>query len=117
MMTNVRSLLTVLPLDVQAEMLTENQLLQDIVELRKELAKWLSPPDPSINLNTAGQARHEGTAMWFTQSSIFKNWKASSSLLWIHGKRKFSISSHSPLLRDLYVHSGLWKICSYVRQP
>ena len=116
-MTNVSSLLADLLLDVQAEMLTGNQLLQDVVGLRKDLANWLSPPDPSINLNTAGQARHEGTAVWFTQSSVFKNWKASSSFLWIHGKRKSSISSHSPLLTDLYVRSGLWKICSYVRQP
>ncbi|KAF8487513.1 hypothetical protein DFH94DRAFT_29981 [Russula ochroleuca] len=62
-----------------------NQLLQDIAKLRQDLANWLSPPDPSINFNTADHARHKGTAEWFTQSSVFNNWKESSSLLWIHG--------------------------------
>ena len=61
-------------------MLTGNQL-------RQGLAKWLSPPDPFVNFNTADHARHKGTAEWFTQSSVFKNWKESSSLLWVHGKR------------------------------
>ena len=71
-------------------MLIGNQLLQDIVGLRKDLENWLSPPDPFINFNTADHARHEGTAVWFTQSDVFKNWKQSSSLLWIHGKRTSS---------------------------
>jgi hypothetical protein len=97
-------------------MLIGNQLLQDIVGLRKDLENWLSPPDPFINFNTADHARHEGTAVWFTQSDVFKNWKESSSLLWIHGKRTSSvIFARSLLLTGLYVHSGLWKICSHVR--
>ncbi|KAH9963654.1 hypothetical protein BJV74DRAFT_799719 [Russula compacta] len=45
-----------------------------------------SPPDPSVNYNTASDAHHEGTALWFTQSNAFKNWKQSGSFLWIHGK-------------------------------
>jgi protein subunit release factor A len=60
--------------------LTENQL-------RKELRKWLSPPDPSTNHNIARKAHHKGTASWFFQGSIFEEWKSSPSLLWIHGKR------------------------------
>ena len=71
-------------------MLTGNQL-------RQGLENWLSPPDLSKNFNTAVQARHEGTAEWFTQSAVFKSWKESSSLLWIHGKRKSSV-----LLRALH---------------
>ncbi|KAF8463773.1 hypothetical protein DFH94DRAFT_827487 [Russula ochroleuca] len=55
-------------------------------QLRQDLAKWLSPPDPFINFNTADHSRHKGTAEWFTQSSVFKNWKESNSLLWVHGK-------------------------------
>ncbi|KAH9980439.1 hypothetical protein BJV74DRAFT_798133 [Russula compacta] len=55
-------------------------------QMRQNLEKWLSPPDPSINYNTASDAHHDGTAMWFTQSSSFDNWKQSNSLLWIHGK-------------------------------
>ncbi|KAH9960741.1 hypothetical protein BJV74DRAFT_360668 [Russula compacta] len=55
-------------------------------QIRRDLTNWLSPPDPSVNYNTASDAHHEGTALWFTQSNAFKNWKASGSFLWIHGK-------------------------------
>src|SRR6267154_5107131 len=60
--------------------LTGNQLRQDI-------RRWLSPPDPSTNHNIACSAQHEGTATWFFQENGFKEWKSSGSLLWIHGKR------------------------------
>jgi hypothetical protein len=61
--------------------------------LVEKFQKWLSPADPSINFNIARRAYHEGTAMWFIQSSIFKRWKSegSESLLWIHGKRTFGL--------------------------
>ncbi|KAH9177989.1 hypothetical protein EDB89DRAFT_2239711 [Lactarius sanguifluus] len=55
-------------------------------ELRKDLRKWVAPPDPSVNYNTASGAHHEGTAEWCTKGNILANWKASGSLLWIHGK-------------------------------
>jgi hypothetical protein len=58
-------------------------------QLRKDLKDWLSPPDPSINFNTANDARYEGTALWFMESKAFKEWEESSSLLWIYGKRTF----------------------------
>ena len=67
--------------------LTESQLLE-------KQQKWLSPPDPSTNHNIARKAHHKGTASWFFQGSIFEQWKSSSSLLWIHGKRtSFSLST------------------------
>ena len=56
-------------------------------ELRKDLRKWIAPPDPSVNYNTACSAHHEGTAAWCTEGKTVANWKASGSLLWIHGKR------------------------------
>ena len=56
-------------------------------QLRENLRKWLSPPDPSTNHNMACGTHHKGTATWFLQSSTFQTWKFSSSLLWIHGKR------------------------------
>ena len=84
-MTSVRNLVTALSLAVRAQMLIGNQL-------RRDLTNWLSPPDPFINFNTADRARHEGTAVWFTQSDVFKNWKQSGSFLWVHGKR--TSSSH-----------------------
>ncbi|KAH9983395.1 hypothetical protein BJV74DRAFT_622140 [Russula compacta] len=55
-------------------------------QIRRDLQTWLSPPDPSVNYNTASDAHHEGTAAWFTESTTFEDWKTSGSLLWIHGK-------------------------------
>jgi len=65
-------------------MLTGNQL-------REKLREWLSPPNPSINHNTARDIQHEGTATWFIQSNKFNEWKKSGSLLWIRGNRVFSL--------------------------
>jgi hypothetical protein len=56
-------------------------------ELRKDFRKWIAPPDPSVNLQSASDAHHEGTAAWCTTGSTVANWKKSGSLLWIHGKR------------------------------
>jgi hypothetical protein len=56
-------------------------------ELRKDLRKWIAPPDPSVNFNTASDAHQEGTAAWCTKGNTVVAWKASGSLLWIHGKR------------------------------
>jgi hypothetical protein len=102
-MTGVRNLIVALSLAMQTQMLTGNELLQDIAKLRQDLAKWLSPPDPFINFNTADHARHQGTAEWFTQSSVFKDWKESSSFLWIHGKR----TSPSPICAPSFANRSL----------
>ena len=59
-------------------------------QLRKGLATWLSPPDPFINYNTASDARYGATGVWITKMTEFKNWKESTSLLWVYGKRTFS---------------------------
>ena len=56
-------------------------------QLLNNLASWLSPPDPFINYNTASDAHHEGTGMWFIESTAFQDWKVSTSLIWINGKR------------------------------
>ncbi|KAF8495911.1 hypothetical protein F5888DRAFT_1840219, partial [Russula emetica] len=57
-------------------------------QLRQDLRRWLSPPDPSTNHNIACNAHHEGTATWFFRGSIYQDWKSTSSepLLWIYGK-------------------------------
>ena len=48
--------------------------------------RWLSPPDPSINLNKAMQQRHRGSGLWFLQSEAFANWKTRrNSFLWLSG--------------------------------
>ena len=56
-------------------------------QIEQDVRKWFSPPDPSVNYNTACEAYQKGTAAWFFQSSIFKEWELIDSLLWIHGKR------------------------------
>ncbi|KAN0142127.1 hypothetical protein V8E53_000589 [Lactarius tabidus] len=55
-------------------------------QMEQNVRKWFSPPDPSVNYNTASEAYHEGTTTWFFESSIFKEWELIGSLLWIHGK-------------------------------
>ncbi|KAF8476562.1 hypothetical protein DFH94DRAFT_803602, partial [Russula ochroleuca] len=55
-------------------------------QLRENIHKWLSPPDPSTNHNIACGTHHKKSASWFFQGSIFKEWKSTGSLLWIHGK-------------------------------
>ncbi|KAI9432788.1 hypothetical protein H4582DRAFT_2102105 [Lactarius indigo] len=55
-------------------------------ELRQNLRKWIAPPDPSVNYNTASDVHHEGTAVWCTNGNTLAVWKISGSLLWIHGK-------------------------------
>ncbi|KAF8492977.1 hypothetical protein F5888DRAFT_857450 [Russula emetica] len=54
-------------------------------QLRENLRRWLSPPDPSTNHNIACGAHLKGTATWFLQGSTFQEWQSSSSLLWING--------------------------------
>ena len=58
-------------------------------QLRQNFAKWLSPPDPSVNYNTARDKQHRGTAVWFIESSTFREWKKTGRLLWIRGKRMY----------------------------
>ena len=61
-------------------------------ELRKDLRKWVAPPDPSVNYNVTTRAHHEGTAAWCTGGNKVADWKSSGSLLWIHGKRTYLIT-------------------------
>ncbi|KAI9434706.1 hypothetical protein H4582DRAFT_764263 [Lactarius indigo] len=55
-------------------------------QLRHDLRNWISPPDPSINYNTACGAHHEGTATWLTRGDAFNRWRADGCLVWVHGK-------------------------------
>jgi hypothetical protein len=57
-------------------------------QLRRDLRRWISPPDPSTNHIIACRAHHKGTATWFFQGSIYNEWKSSPSLLWVYGKRE-----------------------------
>src|ERR1019366_10034937 len=56
-------------------------------QMQDKLRSWLSPPDPSVNHNTACKTQHSGTATWFVQGRAFQDWKKSGSLLWVRGNR------------------------------
>ncbi|KAK1961506.1 purine and uridine phosphorylase [Colletotrichum sublineola] len=38
------------------------------------IRQWLSPPDTSANYNLARERRHEGTGLWFLDSTAFREW-------------------------------------------
>jgi hypothetical protein len=85
-------------------------------ELRKDLRRWITPPDPSVNLHTASDAHHEGTAAWCTKGSVVANWQKSGSLLWIHGKRTCPIIVSVLIVTDVAsIHSWFWEEYSQVR--
>ena len=75
---------------------TDYEVLRIISEnqLRENIYKWLSPPDPSTNHNIACDTHHKKAATWFFEGSIFREWKSTGSLLWIHGKRTPHPTSH-----------------------
>ena len=83
-------------------------------EMREKIHKWLSPPDPSTNHNIACSTYHKKTATWFFQGSIFREWKSKGSLLWIHGKRAFSLVSHRIPSDAVLNCSWLWQEYSLV---
>ncbi|KAH9986994.1 hypothetical protein BJV74DRAFT_508179 [Russula compacta] len=57
-------------------------------QLRRDVERWLSPPDPWKNHNIERETHHNGTARWFIEGDSFAKWKSSpGSLLWIHGER------------------------------
>jgi hypothetical protein len=63
-------------------------------QLQENIRKWLSPPDTSTNHNIACGTNHKKIAAWFYQGSIYREWKSTGSLLWVHGKRSsFSLFS------------------------
>jgi Dual specificity phosphatase, catalytic domain len=62
----------------------ESELLYTGDQLQEKFRRWLSPPDPSTNHNTARKSHRKGTALWFTEGDTFRKWKATGSLLWIH---------------------------------
>ena len=83
-------------------------------QLRENVHKWLSPPDPSINHNIACGTHHKKTATWFFEGSIFREWKSTGSLLWIHGKRTHCPNSHLIPSNDILNSSWLWQEYSLV---
>ena len=83
-------------------------------QLRDNIHKWLSPSDPLTNHNIACDTDHKKTATWFFQGSIFREWKSTGSLLWIHGKRAPRPTSYPIPSDDVFNHSRLWQEYSLV---
>ena len=83
-------------------------------QFRESIHKWLSPPDPSTNHNIACGTHHKKTATWFFEGSIFREWKSTGSLLWIHGKRlPHPLFNLTPSDGIVY-YSWLWQKCHLV---
>ncbi|KAI0377505.1 ankyrin repeat-containing domain protein [Hypomontagnella monticulosa] len=52
----------------------------------KRIRDWLSPPDPSTNLNRALHLRHRETGRWFLEGEKYLTWKSKkNSFLWLNG--------------------------------
>ena len=83
-------------------------------QLRDSIHRWLSPPDPSTNHNIACGTHHKKTASWFFEGSIFREWKSTGSLLWIHGKRLSRPLSILTLSNAISYCSWLGQKCSLV---
>ncbi|KAJ5741611.1 hypothetical protein N7533_011020 [Penicillium manginii] len=50
------------------------------------IKRWLSPADPSTNVNHARKSRHTGTGIWFLDSDSFTEWKLGlRKHLWLYG--------------------------------
>jgi hypothetical protein len=78
-------------------------------QLRKYLRQWITPPDPSVNYNAASGAHHEGTAAWCTKGKKLADWQTSGSLMWIHGKRTYSIVVRVLIATDQFLIAGSGK--------
>ena len=90
-------------------------------QLRENIHKWLSPPDPSTNHNIACATHHKTTATWFFQGSIYKEWKSTGSLLWIHGKRLsrpvFSPTPSDAILSCSWLGKKCYLVCRFYIVP
>jgi hypothetical protein len=88
-------------------------------QLRDNIFRWLSPPDQSTNHIIARKSRHNGTAQWFFEGNIFKEWKSTGSFLWIHGKRAslLAFAMRRPLIASRFYYSRFREKCTLVRPP
>ena len=78
-------------------------------QLRESIHRWLSPPDPSTNHNIQCATNYKKTASWFFQGRIFRDWKSTGSLLWVHGKRLPRPLSYLTPLITFYIIAGSGK--------
>ncbi|KAH0361448.1 purine and uridine phosphorylase, partial [Aureobasidium melanogenum] len=79
-------------LNVLENLFSKVTSIQSILETSEEqqqsdrIKKWLSPSDPSTNLETNLRQRHQGTCHWLLDSDDYHNWrKTPGSFFWLHG--------------------------------
>ncbi|KAH0285392.1 purine and uridine phosphorylase, partial [Aureobasidium sp. EXF-3399] len=52
----------------------------------QHLRTWLSPSDPSVNLEKALKQRHQNTCRWLLDDDGYRSWRTTpSSFFWLHG--------------------------------
>ena len=83
--------------------LDANEVVQKIksaawVRIEQGVWEWFYPPDPASHFSAACDDYHEGTAAWFFEGSIFKEWESIGSLIWIYGKGMPLLSFAAQLL-------------------
>ncbi|EMD37408.1 hypothetical protein CERSUDRAFT_73309 [Gelatoporia subvermispora B] len=76
---------------------------------------WLSPPDPSTNHNIALDHYHESRGRWLLESEQGRQWKVTTSLLWIQGKplqssRTSNTSAESGLKLSWHTSTAIFEI-------
>lgn len=60
--------------------------MKESKHLLADVYRWLSPPDPSNNINRARELRHAGSGEWLLKSTTFQEWRSGvRRYLWLHG--------------------------------
>ncbi|KAI0379047.1 hypothetical protein F5Y04DRAFT_290521 [Hypomontagnella monticulosa] len=76
---------TLTPGELEAER-EPSKIPSNVEEDVTYISKWLSPPDPSINLKTALDYRNSESDPRILQHPLYSTWKSKrNSFLWIHG--------------------------------
>ena len=88
MASDINKMRRLLTIDVHCRLVALTRVAGD--QLQRDTKSWLCPPDPSKNYNIGCEIHRDGTATWFFRRSVFAEWNANGSLLWIYGKREFS---------------------------
>jgi hypothetical protein len=64
-------------------------VMKKLKELKRDMDRWLSVPDPSNTHNQLQEEHHEGTGTWFFETEDFRTWRDTpGSMLWIKGIRE-----------------------------
>ena len=70
----------------------------------KEIYKWLSPPQESVNYNAAYSIlkSQQDTCLWFLNGNTFSGWLNQPGFLWVKGKCMFIVKNCKYMLLTMY---------------